>query len=345
MKTVILCPGQGAQAAGMGKAWFAASVAAREVFAKADAVMASIDGASAALGGHSLSQLCFEGPAEILNRTDVSQPAIYTCTLAAYAGMVEKWGGSGQSRELVATAGLSLGEYSALAIAGIFSFEDGLKLVALRGRAMQDAAVGVPSGMVALIGADEAQSQEVCNRALAQAGAGEVLVPANFNAPGQVVISGSKKSCEIAVTVASEMGLRATALVVAGAFHSPIMQPAAERLTKALSQTKMVKPTCQVASNVTGGMHTLTTRASVPEELPGVEAATLRRLLAEQLTSPVRWSSCCGSVIGHANSAAAAGAASSGELEYCEPSPGKTLAGLMRRIDKAVKVVSYDEPV
>lgn len=332
----------------MGKAWYAASPAAREVFASADRVMASIEGTASTLGGHTLSHLCFEGPAEILNRTDVSQPAIYTCTLAAYAGMCEKWGASGSARSLIATAGLSLGEYSALAIAGVFSFEDGLRLVALRGRAMQDAAKAIPSGMVALIGADEPQSHEVCTRSLQQSGAGEVLVPANFNAPGQVVISGSKKACEISVTIASEMGLRATALVVAGAFHSPIMHPAAERLTKALAATKLRQPICAVASNVTGGLHDLTV-SPAPAELPPAElapaelappqAATLRRLLAEQLTSPVRWSACCAAVIGHATSTT-----TGTELEYCEPSPGKTLAGLMRRIDKSVKVVSYDEP-
>lgn len=320
----------------MGKAWLAASPAAREVFAAADRVMSSIEGSASILGGHALSHVCLEGPAEILNRTDVSQPAIYTCTMAAYAGMLEKWGGS---RRLLAAAGLSLGEYSALAIAQVFSFEDGLRLVALRGRAMQEAAMSVPSGMVALIGADEAQSQEVCTRALAHAGAGEVLVPANFNAPGQVVISGSKKACEAAVTVAGEMGLRATALVVAGAFHSPIMQPAAQRLMKALDATRLMQPLCVVASNVTGQLHDLSIATEPGRELDPQQAGTLRRLLAEQLTSPVRWSACCSTVIAHAGRLT-----TGGEVEYCEPSPGKTLAGLMRRIDKATKVVSYDEP-
>ncbi|HYD00560.1 MAG TPA: ACP S-malonyltransferase, partial [Phycisphaerales bacterium] len=250
---VILCPGQGAQAVGMGKAWHDTSAEARAVFAEADRALQGRlpDGAK-------LSELCFNGPVEVLNRTDVSQPAIYTCSVAAWRGMLARWGAANAVETgVAATAGLSLGEYTALHIAGVFSFLDGLELVTLRGRAMQDAAEAVASGMVALIGATEEQAVAVCD----QARGGEVLVPANFNAPGQVVISGSKGACERSVAVATGMGLRATPLAVAGAFHSPIMAPAADRLKTALDATTMHEPAegpggpIVVVSNVTAKPH------------------------------------------------------------------------------------------
>lgn len=307
----------------MGKAWFDASPEARAVFEEADRALAG-----RLPGGAKLTELCFNGPVETLNRTDVSQPAIYTCSVAAWRGMLAKWGaGSAAEAGVVATAGLSLGEYTALQIAGVFSFVDGLELVTLRGRAMQEAAEATPSGMVALIGADEAQAVAVCEKARG----GEVLVPANFNAPGQIVISGSKGACERAVGVAGEMGLRATALAVAGAFHSPIMAPAADRLTAALEKTAMHEPAkgpdgpMVVVSNVTASAHRGDGSATIQ--------TTIRRRLAEQLQAPVRWSDGCLWLI-----RTFAGA------ELHEPAPGRTLAGLMRRIDKAAKVTSHDEP-
>src|SRR3954468_24598563 len=171
-KTYILCPGQGAQAVGMGKDFFEKSPAAKEVFDIANRVV-----------GFDLASLCFDGPEERLNQTDVSQPAIYLTSVAAYRAA--KHAGKINPSEVTAYAGLSLGEYTALHLGGVFSFEDGLKLVAARGRYMQEAAVAVPSGMVAVLGADEAAANALC----AEAAEGEVLVPANFNAPGQIVIS------------------------------------------------------------------------------------------------------------------------------------------------------------
>lgn len=307
---VILCPGQGAQAVGMGKAFAEKSPEAKAVFDCADQILGDALGLP-------LSHLCFEGPAERLNKTDASQPAIYATSMACYAALKSQWNYGNGEAPIVAAAGLSLGEYTALAIAGAMSFEDGLKLVTLRGRAMQDAAEASQGGMVALIGADETQAQQVCDKARGS----DVLVCANFNAPGQIVLSGSKVACDRAGPIASEMGLRATPLVVAGAFHSPLMQPAADRLSKALAEVTIKTPRCPVYANVTASPH-----ANDP--------SGIRARLVEQLTSPVRWAQSC----------AAIGAVQAGKADFHELAPGRTLAGLYRRIDKNVKVAAHDEP-
>jgi len=321
---VILCPGQGAQVVGMGKAWAEGSTAARAVFERADEVLGDRLGSP-------LSSICFgtaDGASERINRTDVSQPAIYVASMASWAGMCERQGvGPGEAR-LSATAGLSLGEYTALAIAGAMSFEDGLELVSLRGRAMQDAAEASAGGMVALIGADEAQAKAVCDRVLS-GGVSEVLVCANFNAPGQIVLSGHKGACDRAASEATGMGLRATVLTVAGAFHSPLMAPAAERLRAALAKTVMKPARCPVMSNV----------SHLPHQ---ADAEAIRAGLVGQLTSPVRWAESCAWL---ARESGPGGELRQGaEVEFHELAPGKTLAGLYRRIDKGVKVVTHDEP-
>lgn len=298
---VVLCPGQGAQAVGMGQKWAAASPAAAAVFAQADAVL-----------GLSLSELCFAGPDERLNRTDIAQAAIYTASIASFAGLRER----GLLGEVKATAGLSLGEFTALHLAGAFDFETGLKLVRLRGQAMQDAAEASAGSMVALIGADEAQAVALCDAARGT----DVLVPANFNCPGQIVISGSKTACARAVTKADEMGIKATALTVAGAFHSPLMQPAADRLAAALAQVSWQTPSTMVLSNVTAGPH------------EGNDAASIQQRLIEQLTSPVRWSQSMSWLTQQVQG------------DYLELAPGKVLSGLMRRIDRNVKVANHAEP-
>lgn len=314
-RMIILCPGQGAQAVGMGRAWAEASAEARAVFERADAVVGGRLGAP-------LSRLCFEGPVERLNETDVSQPAIYVTSVACWAGLLGQQGYSPTDARLAATAGLSLGEYTALHVAGALDFEAGLELVLLRGRAMQEAAEAIPSGMVALIGADEDRAGQVCERARGEG----ILVCANFNAPGQVVLSGDKAACERAIRVAGELGLRATPLPVAGAFHSPIMEPAAARLSEALEQTPIKAPRCPVLSNVTGRPH---------EVEPGGDAAHhIRRRLVEQLTSPVRWAECCSWLATNVK-----GAGGIHEL-----APGKSLSGLMRRIDRELKVTTHEEP-
>lgn len=351
----------------MGRAWCEASPEARAVFDLADRILtgdakgagasgSAIDHQWSARVGTPLSTLCFVGPGETLNRTDVSQPAIFVTSVACWAGLAAKWGVAPNIRAsetpIVAAAGLSLGEYTALHLGGAIGFEDALRLVALRGRAMQDAAEAVPSGMVALIGADEASARAVCEATLSAAAAagdaGQVLVPANFNAPGQIVISGSKAACERAVAIAGEKGLRATALPVAGAFHSPIMAPAAERLGAALARTTIQVPACPVMSNVTARPHGTPHGIGGPGESAGAGSAgsgtmnsavgdSIRRRLVEQLTSPVRWAEGCEWLVREI-------VTTTPGVELHELAPGKTLAGLMRRIDKSAKVASHDGP-
>ena len=300
----------------MGKSWFDASAEARAIFDQADRALGNRLGAK-------LTDLCFTGPAEKLNRTDISQPAIYTASVASWHGLIAKWGfGNGESK-LASVAGLSLGEYTALHIAGAFSFLDGLELVTLRGRAMQDAAEAAPggSGMLALIGADEPQAHAVCDAARGP----DVLVAANFNAPGQVVLSGSMVAIDRAATAATEKGLRSAVLPVAGAFHSPLMAPAAQRLAQALAKTDIRDPRCPVVSNVTPQPHGPAGGRTM--------ADSIRQRLVEQLTSPVRWEQSCRTLI-----------SAGGSAEFHELAPGATLAGLMRRIDKPTKVTSHDKP-
>lgn len=292
----------------MGRGWYQASSAARACFDEANEVLELIRGAA-------LSALCFEGPPEALNRTDVSQPAIFACSIASWRGMMEQRGLAPSDAPIGGCAGLSLGEYTALCLAGSIAFADALRLVSLRGTAMQEAAETTPSGMVALIGATAEQAAEVCEAARG----GDVLVCANFNAPGQVVISGSKSACARAESVAAEKGLRAQALSVAGAFHSPLMAPAAERLRAALAQVEVREPRCPVMSNVTGTEH-------------AGGAESIRARLVEQLTSPVRWEANCRAML------------NGWKGEYLELAPGRTLAGMMKRIDRAMKVSSLDSP-
>jgi len=313
VSSVILCPGQGAQAVGMGRAWNDRSPAAARIFMQADTVLGSSLGAP-------LTSLCFDGPADTLNKTNVSQPAIYVCSIACYRGLEEQ---GKLPSHLAAAAGLSLGEYTALHLAGVFSFEDGLRLVATRGRLMQDAAEASKGGMVALIGAEPAQAEELCRRA-AQS---EVLVCANFNAPGQIVLSGHQSACQRAVEMAKELKLVAKPLTVAGAFHSPLMQPAADEMAAALAGTPMKTPNMPVYSNVTAEPHPMKGEGGSGD---GVEL--LRRRLVEQIVQPVRWSESCQRMV------------AAGMMKFVELAPGTVLRGLMRRIDKTAEVTSHDEP-
>jgi [acyl-carrier-protein] S-malonyltransferase len=318
--SIILCPGQGAQAVGMGKAWCDASDAARAVFAAADRQLGDRLGAP-------LSKLCFEGPADTLNKTDASKPAIYTTSVACWRALLAMT----PERNVAATAGLSLGEYTALHVAGAISFEDGLELVTLRGRAMQDAAdspeakAGGGGGMIALIGGTDEQAEQIAREARGS----QVLVAANYNAPGQVVLSGHKQACERAAKVAEAMGVKSSILQVAGAFHSPLMAAAAERLRQALEKTPLQAPRCTVVSNVTAQPHTS-------------DSAAIRQRLVEQLTMPVRWAQSCAWLAGQTTGVA--GGAGAGGFSYVELAPGRTLMGLFRRIDKSIKVDSNDTP-
>ncbi|MEM1108612.1 MAG: ACP S-malonyltransferase [Planctomycetota bacterium] len=303
-QTALLCPGQGAQAVGMGKAWFDAFPVAAQTFAAADEAL-----------GFSLSDLCFDGPAEQLNRTDMAQCAIYTASVACFQALLE----SGQIESFTATAGLSLGEFTALHLAGAYDFVEGLNLVKLRGQAMQDAAEASEGSMVAVTGD---VSEEAINELCEKARGGSVLVPANFNSPMQVVVSGSVDACERAVDVASEMGFKPTPLTVAGAFHSPLMQPAADRLSEALDKVQWNTPNVPVISNVTGQPH------------HNNDVDSIKAGLVAQLTSPVRWTQSMQWAVANFEAG----------TRYVELAPGKVLSGLMRRIDRGTKVENFNEP-
>ena len=323
---VVLCPGQGAQAVGMGKAWAESSAEARAVFELADKVLGDSLGSP-------LSELCFAGPVDRLNRTDVSQPAIYTAGVACWRGLTAASGvGAGDGARamgVAAAAGLSLGEYTALHIAGI-RVRGGFAA----GRVAWPCDAGRGGGrqgrMVALTGADEAKARKCASRPAGRRDLGSAGVR-DFNSSSQLVLSGSLDACERAVGVAESLGLRATPLPVAGAFHSPLMQPAADRLGAALEQTPIVEPTVSVVSNVTARPHVAPGGGTI--------AAEIRRRLVEQLTSPVRWSQSCEWLA----SSHPCGSGSGG-VSYHEVAPGRTLSGLFRRIDRSIEVQTHDQP-
>jgi [acyl-carrier-protein] S-malonyltransferase len=281
----------------MGKDFYGASPAAREVF----------DAANDAIG-FDLKSLCFSGPDEQLNKTNVSQPAIYVtsvaCFRAAEAAEIVN------PAEVTAYAGLSLGEYTALHLGGAFDFITGLKLVKARGQYMQEAAVATPSSMVAVMGADESAATKLCQ----EAAQGDVLVPANFNAPGQIVVSGSKTACERVVAAATAAGFKAVPLVVAGAFHSPLMQSGADRMAAELDKAQLRAPTTTVYANVTAQPHT--------------DAASMKKLLIEQITHPVRWEQTMQSIV------------AKGEARFVELAPGRVLTGLLKKINRRLPVES-----
>jgi len=284
----------------MGKDFYESSPAAKEVFDIANRVI-----------GFDLQKACFEGPVEFLNQTDISQPAIYTTSIASFRAAVEM--GSIDPAMVTAYAGLSLGEYTALHLAGVFGFEDGLKLVAARGRYMQEAAVATPSGMVAILGADEAAIDIIC-RDCAQ---DEVLVPANFNAPGQIVVSGSIGACDRALKAAEAAGFKATALKVAGAFHSPLMQSGADKMKAELDRAAFNLPKTIVYSNVTA--------------IPHVDAVSIKQRLVEQIVSPVKWEQTMKRLVAEGGDSA----------RFVELAPNRHLAGLAKRINRRLPIESF----
>lgn len=279
---------------------------ARDYYETSPEAKAVFDGANDVLGVD-LAVLCFDGPEEQLNQTDVAQPAIYATSLACHAAALAA--GKILPGAVAGYAGLSLGEYTALHLAGVFDFETGLRLVQARGRYMQEAAVSVPSGMVSLLGGEEEQVQALCEKAAD----GEVLVPANFNSPGQIVVSGTLAACERVAATAGEAGLRAIPLKVAGAFHSPLMQSAADRLADDLAQLTFKKPVEPVWSNVTAEPHG--------------EPESIKRLLIEQITRPVRWSRTMQKLATPGNA-------------FVELAPGRVLAGLLKKVDRRAEVTN-----
>jgi [acyl-carrier-protein] S-malonyltransferase len=296
-KTYILCPGQGAQVVGMGKDFFEAFPVARGVFETANQVL-----------GFDLAAICFSGPEERLNQTDIAQPAIYVTGVACFAAAREA--GVLQPELVTAYAGLSLGEYTALHLAGVFGFADGLKLVAARGRFMQQAAVATPSGMVSIMGADEAAVTKLC----ADNAQGEVLVPANFNSPGQIVVSGATGACERVAKAAEAAGFKAIPLKVAGAFHSPLMQSGADRMAEELDKVPFNVPRTTVYANVTAAAHS--------------DAASIKKLLVDQIVRPVRWEQTMQHLV------------VMGEARWVELAPGRVLTGLLKKINRRLPIES-----
>ena len=301
MSDAILFPGQGAQFEGMGRAWAEHSSAAAAVFARADEVL-----------GFSLSQACWSGGDDI-HRTDIAQPGIFTASVACLAGL-EEAGASPQG--VRAVAGLSLGEYTALWWAGVLSFEEGLRLVRLRGEAMQDASEACESGMLSLVGV-ELDVAEALAAAVSEHG---VCAVANRNAPGQIVLSGECTALDAAEALASEYGVRrAIRLKVAGGFHSECMRPAAERLAVALAEVEWGEPRVPVVSNVTAR--------------PVSGSHEVQDLLARQVCSPVLWEESVRWMMAE------------GMQSFLEPAPGKVLGGILRKIDRELNWTSADEPV
>jgi [acyl-carrier-protein] S-malonyltransferase len=281
----------------MGKDFASAHPAARRVFENAGRVL-----------GYDLARLCFEGPIEELTLTTHAQPAIFTTSMAVVAVLAEKR----LLDDVRAAAGLSLGEYTAVHFAGCLSFDDALRLVKRRGAAMQSASDRVRSGMVSLLGADLETARKIAD----QARGNGVLVVANVNAPGQIVLSGDLEACARVPEAAKEHKVRrATPLQVAGAFHSPLMEPARLELEQALEDVPIRDARIPVVTNVTAAAAT--------------KADEIRALLARQLTSPVRWEESM-----HALRAL-------GCDRFVEPAPGTVLSGLAKRILADAATRSY----
>ncbi|TWU21961.1 ACP S-malonyltransferase [Bythopirellula polymerisocia] len=300
-KTAFLFPGQGAQSVGMGAALASSLPKARGLFDRAADIL-----------GYDLLELCTSGPPEKLNSTVHSQPALFVCSLAALEKLKQ------DSPEVVeacsASAGLSLGEYTAMVFAGAMKFDAALRVVQVRGQAMQDASDAAPSGMVSVLGLDRAQVEELVD----QARGADVLQLANFLCPGNIVVSGSKSACERITPLAEEAGaMKVIPLAVAGAFHTPLMQPAVERLQAALADVDIVTPRIPVVSNV--------------DARPHEDPAEIRSLLERQVLEPVLWENSIQWLIGEFG------------IESCyEIGPGRVLRGLMKRISRKLPFESVE---
>jgi [acyl-carrier-protein] S-malonyltransferase len=291
MKAFVF-PGQGAQFPGMGKDLYENNPKAKALFEKANEIL-----------GFRITDIMFEGSAEDLKETKVTQPAVFLHSVIPvliaddfHADMV---------------AGHSLGEFSALVANGTLSFEDGLKLVLKRALAMQKACEAEPSTMAAVLGLDDVVVEKLCDEV------DGVVVAANYNCPGQLVISGAVDAVEQACEKMTEAGARrALVLPVGGAFHSPLMQPAREELAQAIAQTNFSKPTCPVYQNATA------TPVSDPSEI--------QENLVAQLTAPVRWTQSVERMI------------ADGATDFVESGPGKVLQGLIRKIDRSANTASFE---
>ena len=287
MKAYVF-PGQGAQFVGMGRDLYINNATARDLFEKANEIL-----------GFRITDLMFEGTDEDLRRTDITQPAVFLHSVILAKSQPDF------APDM--TAGHSLGEFSALVAAGALSFEDGLRLVAARARAMQKACELKPSTMAAIIGLADEKVEEVLK------GVDGVVVCANYNCPGQIVISGEEEAIDAACKLLSEAGARrALKLKVGGAFHSPLMEPARAELAEAIENTEFHTPACPVYQNVDAAPHT--------------DPAEIKANLIAQLTAPVRWTQSVQRMI------------ADGAVEFTELGPGKVLQGLISKIDRSATV-------
>lgn len=302
MKTAFLFPGQGAQFVGMSRNIAEEFGEAANVFKRANDIV-----------GYDLRSVCFEGPKERLDSTTVSQPAIFT-TSAAILEVIRTQAATCNLHPDV-TAGLSLGEYTALYAAGVLSFEDGLRLVQRRGQAMQAAADLSQGSMVSIIGLDEDKVRRLCD----EAGQGELLLGVNYNCPGQIVVSGTKPACERAEKLAAKYGaVKAIALSVAGAFHTEMMKEAADSLADALKNANVTGPTdIKIISNI---------NAEYYQNREGIIDG-----LCKQLVQPILWQKCMERLLAE------------GVEDFYEIGPGKVLTGLMKRINRKTKVTNISD--
>lgn len=291
-RLAFLFPGQGAQTVGMAAALCESSPAAKALFEQASSVL-----------GYDLLAVCAHGPVERLNATDVSQPAIFVASLAALESVKD-------TPDVVATAGLSLGEYTALVFAGAMSFADGLKVVKARGEAMQAAAEATPSGMASIIGLDVAEVESL----VAEAKPKGVIEVANLLCPGNTVVSGTAAAIDEVCRIAEERNLRAIRLAVAGAFHTALMKPADAKLAAVLDTVQIQSPRIPVWSNVDAKPHT--------------DPAEIRNLLVRQVLSPVRWEE------------TVRGLMAAGVDKFYEIGPGRVLAGLIKRVNRKTEIAN-----
>lgn len=299
-KIAFLFPGQGAQHVGMGRTMARTCAAANRLFEQANDLL-----------GYDLAKLCFEGPAHELDSTVGSQPAIFVTSLAALERLRE------ESPDVVLscgiTAGLSLGEYTALVFAGAMTFEDGLRLVQRRGEAMQDASDATPSGMVSALLLDRDRVESICSQA---AGTGVIRI-ANYLCPGNTVLSGENAACERAVELIEEAGGKPVPLAVAGAFHTDLMKPSDAKLAEALARVPLKRPEIPVVFNVDAQVH------SEPDDI--------REMLVRQVVNPVRWEETMRSMI------------EGGVDRFYEIGPGQVLRGLLKRIDRKIACTTVND--